>query len=153
MWGLRRQGTGNRHPSENHRSLPCWQLGEGGAARRAFSPCRGAGLRRPAGIVSGWSAAGLPLARRGRRGDFDRPSGACAGNAFSPPERPGAGRSPRMDAPYYRRLRGSFCRGRAGLPWPGGSVTLSQKRAENSSYSPRDKTCQNAVQKRLFMLY
>ena len=153
MRGLRQQGAGSRCPSENRRSLPCWQLGKGGTARRAFSPCRCAGLRRPAGIVSGRLAAGLPLAGRGRRGDFNRPSGACAGNAFSPSERPGAGRSPRMDAPYYRRLRRSLCRGRAGLPRSGGSVTLSQKRAENSSYSPRDKTCQNAVQKRLFMLY
>ena len=66
-------GTGNRSIRlKTDRSLPCWQLGEGGAARRAFSPCRGAGLR-----ASRWHCfwLGLLLGYRWlggrRRGDSD----------------------------------------------------------------------------------
>ena len=106
-------------------------------------------------VPLGLLLAGLLLGYRWlggeRRGDFDRPSGACAGNAFSPPERPGAGRSPRMDAPYSRRLRGSFCRGRAGLPLAGRVCDpFTKKGGKLLAYSPRDELAETPAAKAAF---
>ena len=153
MRGLRRQGAGNGHPPENTRNLPPRKLGEGGAARRAVSSRRRAGVCGSAGSVSGGTVCRLPLAGRRRRRHFDGLSGASVGHALSPFQGSRAGRTARVDAPDHRRLRKPFRRGRSGLPRPGRTVTLSQKSPEKSSQFPPDKTCQNAVQKPVFMLY
>ena len=153
MRGLRRQGAGNSHPPENRRNLPPRELGEGGAARRAFPSRRRAGVCGSAGSVSGGTVCRLSLAGRRRGRHSDGLSGASAGHALSPFQGSRTGRTARVDAPDHRRLRKPFRRGRFGMPRPGRTVILSQKSPKKSSQFPHDKTCQNAVQKLIFMLY
>ena len=117
------QGTGNRHPvlkTTEACRVGNWvkvELPDGRflhAAALAYAVPLGLFL---AGLLLGYRWLGGE-----RRGDFDRPSGACAGNAFSPPERPGAlaGRpewTPHITAVYEDRSAVDVlgCPGREGL--------------------------------------